>query len=63
MIYFVREVNIMQWIISGMIFAGSILMVYNIYGFVHFARYVRGLKSWNQENSILNIPIVPIKTK
>ena len=48
----------MQWIISGMIFAGSILMIYNIYGFVHFARYVIGLKSWNQENSILNIPIV-----
>ena len=50
--------NIMQWIISGMVFAGSFLMVYNIYGFVRFARYVRGLKSWKQENSILNIPIV-----
>ena len=48
----------MKWVISGMIYAGSILMIYNIYGFVRFARYVRSLKSWNQGNSILNIPIV-----
>lgn len=48
----------MQWIIDGMIFAGSILMVYNIYGFVRFSRYVKGLKSWNEGSFILHVPIV-----
>ncbi len=47
-----------NWIIDGMVFLGSALMVYNIYGFIRFARYVRGLKSWGGKNRILQIPIV-----
>lgn len=44
--------------IYGMVYLGSALMVYNIYGFIRFARYVRGLKSWGGKNRILQIPIV-----
>ena len=46
-----------QWLIRGMVYLGSLLMVYNIYGFVRFARYVKRLKSWNANNSLLYIPI------
>ncbi len=41
-----------------MVFLGSALMVFNIYGFIRFARYVKGLKSWKQCDSILYVPIV-----
>ena len=27
-----------HWLIDGMIYLGSLLMVYNIYGFVRYAR-------------------------
>ena len=46
-----------RWVIYGMIYLGSALMVLNIIGFVRFARYIRGLKSWSRHNSILYIPI------
>lgn len=42
----------------GMVFSGALLMVYNIYGFVRFARYVRGQTGWRQNNRLLLIPIV-----
>ena len=48
----------MNIIIYGMVYLGSILMVYNIYGFVKFARYVKGLKNWGTQNGILYLPIV-----
>ena len=48
----------MKWVINGLIDLGSLLMVYNIYGFVKFARYIRGMKNWNRENWILNVPII-----
>ncbi len=48
----------MQWLIYSMVYLGSALMVYNIYGFIRFARYVRNLRSWNRENHILYIPII-----
>ncbi len=44
--------------IYGMIFLGSALMVYNIVCFVGFARYVRALKTWDNKDNILLIPIV-----
>ena len=44
--------------IYGMVYLGSALMVYNICGFIRFARYVRGLKNWTEKNHILQIPIV-----
>ena len=46
-----------QWAIYAMVYLGSALMVCNIYEFVRFARYIRGMKSWNHGNLILNIPI------
>ena len=47
-----------RWVVLAMVYLGSLLMVYNIYGFVRFARYVKKLKSWNADNHILYIPIV-----
>ena len=41
-----------------LVYLGSALMVYNIVGFVRFARYVRRLKAWNAGTAILRIPIV-----
>ena len=45
-------------LITGMIFCGAALMVYNIYGFIKFARFIRARKTWKQNNAILYIPIV-----
>ena len=40
-----------------MVFLGSLLMVYNIYGFIRFARSIRNEKGWDANNKILYIPI------
>lgn len=45
-------------VIFVMIILGSLLMVYNIIGFVRFARRIKNLKNWGGRNKILNIPIV-----
>ena len=47
-----------EWILDGMVYLGSLLMVYNIFGFVRFARYVRGLKIWKKVNTWVYVPIV-----
>ena len=47
-----------DWLIYAMVYLGAALMVYNIYGFVKFARYVKGLKNWGTQNGILYLPIV-----
>ena len=47
-----------RWIIYGMVYLGSILMVYNIYGFIRFARYIKGLQISIGDYGILQIPIV-----
>ncbi len=47
-----------RWLITGMVFLGSLIMVYNICGFVRFARYVRRLESWDANDNILYIPII-----
>ena len=44
--------------IRALIYLGSALMVYNIYGFVCFARYVRRLRSWSTGAAVLYFPIV-----
>ena len=49
--------RVIRWMIYAMVYLGSILMVYNIYGFMRFARYVKAIKTWNSGNSILHIPI------
>ena len=43
--------------IYGMVFLGAALMVYNIYGFVSFARETSNHKAFRQKNGILQIPI------
>ena len=47
-----------NWLILGMVYLGSLLMVYNIIGFVRFARYVKKLESWDANDGILDMPIV-----
>ena len=47
-----------QGLIYAMVYLGSALMVCNIYGFVRFARYIRGIKTWNHGMGILYLPIV-----
>lgn len=48
----------MRLIIVAMVFLGAALMVWNIYGFVRFARFVKQSRSWDQNNTVLYIPIV-----
>lgn len=44
--------------VYGMVCLGSILMAYNIYGFVRFSRRCRSYDYWNEEAGILYVPIV-----
>ena len=48
----------MNWAIYAMVYLGSALMVYNITGFIRFARHIQKKKDWGRERSILYIPIV-----
>lgn len=48
----------MTWLIDGMVYIGSALMIYNIIGFCRFARTVVRNGKWTQKNAILFIPIV-----
>lgn len=48
----------MRWLIYAMVYLGSALMVFNIIGFLRFARFIRGMKMWRWGNRILYIPIV-----
>ena len=43
---------------TALIILGSLLMVYNIIGFIRFVRRFRGLQSWSANNLILDIPVV-----
>ena len=47
----------MNWLIYGMIYLGSALMVYNIYSYIHFAGRLQEKKDWGKERNILYIPI------
>lgn len=46
-----------HWLIDGMIYLGSLLMVYNIYGFVCYARKLKKRADWRRQNAILYVPI------
>ena len=46
-----------RFVTSAMVFLGSLLMIYNIYGFIRFARSIRTKKGWDANNKILYIPI------
>ena len=48
----------MDWLIDGMIFLGSALMVYNIYSYVRYARNLQKKKDWGKERKVLYIPII-----
>ncbi len=48
----------MRWLIYAMVYLGSALMVFNIIGFLRFARFIRGMKMWRWGNRMLYIPIV-----
>ena len=41
-----------------MIYAGSVLMAYNIYGYICFSRDVRKHGNWDQEQRLFNLPIL-----
>ena len=45
-------------LIDGMVFLGAALMVYNIYGFLRFARNIRRQKAFQSQSFILYIPII-----
>ncbi|MBR2770333.1 MAG: response regulator, partial [Solobacterium sp.] len=47
----------MNALITVMILAGSALMVYNIWGFIRFSKYVQGIDYWGSNNAILYFPI------
>ena len=47
-----------QWLIYGMVYLGSALMVCNIWCFVRFARFVGRQKGWDNADRILHIPII-----
>ena len=47
----------LHWLTLGMICCGALLMVYNIYGFIRFARFVKVSNVSDQRNCILYIPI------
>lgn len=46
-----------QWLIYGMIYLGSALMVYNIYGFVRFAADIRSRESKKTDVRVLYVPV------
>ena len=48
----------LRWIIYLFVYLGSAVMVYNIYGFIRFARFIKRAQSWQHSSGILNIPIV-----
>ena len=37
---------------------GIAVMIYNVYGFIRYARYIKGQQTWGENNAILYIPIV-----
>lgn len=46
-----------QILIYAMVYLGSALMVYNIFCFIQFARYIREMKAWDGKSSFLYVPI------
>ena len=48
----------LEWAVYAMVYAGAALMVYNIYGFIRIATFIKGQKSWRQSSAILYVPIV-----
>ena len=47
-----------RWLIYTMVYLGSALMVYNIYCFVRFTRYVHQIRTWGSDDRLLYLPVV-----
>ncbi len=47
----------LQMIIRSLIILGAGLMIFNIYGFQKFAKFVKEREGWGQNNFVLNLPI------
>ena len=50
--------DILTIIVYTMVFAGSALMVYNIYGFVRYMRYLKKAEKWAHKSVVLHIPVI-----
>ena len=48
----------LTFLIYGMVYCGAALMVYNIYGFIRFARSMKSRTAFEEKGGILHIPIV-----
>ena len=48
----------LSYLIDVMIYAGSVLMAYNIYRYILFSRHIWERGNWDQERRLLNVPIV-----
>ena len=48
----------LNWAIYGMVFLGSLLMVYNIYGYITYARDIQRRKGWDRARTVLYVPIM-----
>lgn len=46
----------MEWLTRGMVYAGSMLMVYNVYHYVIFTRRLK--KKWGKGQLVLDVPVV-----
>ena len=56
---FMRGVlRVVQWLIYTMVYLGSALMLYNIYCFVRFMRYVHQIRTWGSDDRLLILPVV-----
>jgi len=49
---------VIRTLVYGLVYLGSALMVYNIYGFLRFTRSVRKQKSWSGDDRILYVPLL-----
>ena len=52
-----KAASAMNWLIYGMVYLGSALMVYNVYSYIQYAKHLQEKKDWGKERSILYIPI------
>jgi len=48
----------MTWIIYSMVYLGSLLMVWNIYGFIRYAREMKARSRGSSSTAIVQVPIV-----
>ena len=46
-----------DWLIYGMVYAGSALMVYNIFRYIRYARRLQQNNKWKKEFRVLHLPI------